>query len=80
MKAAEKGLRSLLMEVDALRQEIVIYKGNLEKAQDKVLPSSVLYPRLILQNCDLTQLCIPSHCLSVSSQTCEMAPWRPFNP
>ncbi|XP_024392130.1 uncharacterized protein [Physcomitrium patens] len=36
MKAAEKGLRSLLMEVDALRQEIVIYKGNLEKAQDKI--------------------------------------------
>lgn len=37
MKVYEKGMKSLLMEADALRQEVAICKSNLEKAQEQVL-------------------------------------------
>lgn len=37
MKVAEKGMKSLLMEADALRQEVAICKSNLDRAQEQVL-------------------------------------------
>jgi hypothetical protein len=36
MKVAEKGMKSLLVEADALRQEVAICKSNLDRAQEQV--------------------------------------------
>ena len=36
MKVAEKGMKSLLMEAGALRQEVAICKRNLDRAQEQV--------------------------------------------
>lgn len=36
MKVYEKGMKSLLVEADALRQEVAICKSNLEKARVQV--------------------------------------------
>lgn len=48
MKVAEKGMKSLLMEADALRQEVALCKSNLDRAQEQVL---LLYTLTLAYKC-----------------------------